>query len=219
MIQPKTCKALIALAVFLMSSAISASSQLPLNQAEKDWLKIVQAIITPGEKTAFKKNHHTHMDRLTFIEAFWLKRDPNLATEANEFKDNYLTRYQEVQEDRVAYDNGHFNAFTMEDLYLLLGEPDRRYLGLDHRIMGYHSDYRKYTRTLRRSPEVWEYKNPGYGYPNRTLVVQFIATSSKGDYVALCDTATDRFFDNLKQKFIVNPQSEVTSNPSVHNAE
>jgi GWxTD domain-containing protein len=66
----------------------------------KKWLnEDVAYIISDEERAAFKKLNNDE-ERETFIENFWLRRDPSPDTEENEFKEEHYRR--------IAYANEHF---------------------------------------------------------------------------------------------------------------
>jgi len=64
----------------------------------KNWPKEeVPYIITPEEQDAFKKLK-TDEERESFIEQFWLRRDPSPDTVDNEYRDQYYRRIAEANE-------------------------------------------------------------------------------------------------------------------------
>ena len=66
----------------------------------KKWLnEDVTYIITDEEKSAFKRLA-TDEERQSFVEQFWLRRDPTPDTEENEFKEEHYRR--------IAYANEHY---------------------------------------------------------------------------------------------------------------
>jgi GWxTD domain-containing protein len=68
----------------------------------KDWLqKDVTYIITDEERKAFK-NLSTDEERDSFIEQFWLRRDPSPDTAENEYKEEHYRR--------IAYANEHYGS-------------------------------------------------------------------------------------------------------------
>lgn len=68
----------------------------------KDWLqKDVTYIITDEERKAFK-NLSTDEERDSFIEQFWLRRDPTPDTQENEYKEEHYRR--------IAYANEHYGS-------------------------------------------------------------------------------------------------------------
>ena len=89
----------------------------------KRWLeKDVLYIITKNEKELFLKLT-TNKEREIFVQNFWLRRDPTLDTEENEFFDEYY--------ERIAYTNEHF-ASSIQGwrtdrglIYIAFGKPDR----------------------------------------------------------------------------------------------
>ncbi len=191
----------------LLVPSVAAAPRLPYNDAEKAWLEQVAPIITAKERRAFRQKMTTHEARAQYIEIFWAKRDPDLGTPVNEFKEAYLERlaYAEANFDKH---DARIPSLSMYQLYLMLGEPDRKSYWLDP-VMFSTSTFR-YRGYRTHPPELWEYKDPGYGFARNTLKVQFIATSSFGDYVAYTDSYyTEHFLDNLKHKLIVNPEIEV----------
>src|ERR1700761_7166562 len=66
----------------------------------KKWMnEDVLYIITDEEKRAFKQLK-TDEERQSFVESFWLRRDPTPDTEENEYKEEHYRR--------IAYANDHF---------------------------------------------------------------------------------------------------------------
>jgi len=64
----------------------------------KKWLnEDVGYIISDEERTAFKRLA-TDDERQTFIEGFWLRRDPTPDTEENEFKEEHYRRIEYANE-------------------------------------------------------------------------------------------------------------------------
>ena len=87
------------------------------------WLKKdVAYIITPEEKAVFQKLQ-TDEEREQFVEQFWRRRDPDLTTPENEYKEEHYRRIQ--------YANDVFAAGIpgwMTDrgrIYIKYGKPDR----------------------------------------------------------------------------------------------
>ena len=198
-----TAMTLIVLVLF--SQAAIAGKKLDYSETEKQFLDTVELIITAKEKKAFRKAE-SHATRAQLIEHFWRLRDPDLSTAVNEFEEAYKARLA-YAEEHFDHRDGRIDSFTMYHLYVLLGEPDTRHLTLDPQIVGTH---RHRARAFaNQPPELWEYRNVGYGYNRTTLKVQFISTSAFGDYVALTDNQfTEHFLNTLKERFIVNPDIE-----------
>lgn len=89
----------------------------------KDWIKKdVLYIVTESEKEAFLKLEND-TDRETFIENFWLRRDPDPDTELNEFREEHY--------ERIAFANENFTAglpgwrTDRGRTYIVLGKPDK----------------------------------------------------------------------------------------------
>jgi len=196
------------LLTLIVTTALHAGQRLPLSDDERQWLADVAPIMTVAERRTFKQKMTTHEARADFIALFWAKRDPDTTTRVNEFEEAYW--------DRLAYAREHFDendaripSMSMFQLYVLLGEPDTKHYRLDHVMF---STSRRFFRRAYayHPPELWTYEEPGYGFARTELKVQFIATSSFGDYVALTDSFyTEHYLDTLKKKFIVNPEAEL----------
>ena len=90
----------------------------------KKWInEDVAYIITDDEKRAWKKLQ-TDDEREQFIEGFWRRRDPDPATELNE--------YLEEHYERVAYANQHFASgipglkSDRGRIYIMYGAPNEK---------------------------------------------------------------------------------------------
>jgi GWxTD domain-containing protein len=88
----------------------------------KKWLdEDVRWIISDEEKSAFKQLSNDE-ERDSFIETFWLRRDPSPDTEENEFKEEHYRR--------IAYANEHFAAGVQGwrtdrgRIYIMYGKAD-----------------------------------------------------------------------------------------------
>jgi GWxTD domain-containing protein len=88
----------------------------------RKWLnEDVTYIITDEERSAFMRLQ-TDEERETFIEQFWLRRDPSPDTEENEFKEEHYRR--------IAYANEHFASgipgwkTDRGRIYITYGPPD-----------------------------------------------------------------------------------------------
>ena len=82
----------------------------------------VAYIITDAERAAFKLLT-TDGERESFIEQFWLRRDPTPATSENEYKEEHYRR--------IAYSNDHYSANGLPGwktdrgrVYITYGPPD-----------------------------------------------------------------------------------------------
>ena len=90
----------------------------------KNWLNVdVVYIITDEERAAFKRLS-TDEERQSFVEQFWLRRDPTPDTEENEFKEEHYRR--------IAYANERFASgipgwkTDRGRIYIMYGPPDER---------------------------------------------------------------------------------------------
>src|SRR5579862_4999244 len=93
-----------------------------LGNVYKDWLeKEVPYIITDAEREAFL-SLATNEDRESFIEQFWLRRDPTPDTPENEFKEEHYRR--------IAFANEHYASGVpgwktdRGRIYIIWGKPD-----------------------------------------------------------------------------------------------
>jgi GWxTD domain-containing protein len=87
------------------------------------WIKEdVRYLITPEEKDVFSKLQAAE-EKESFIEQFWLRRDPDPSTPTNEFREEHYRR--------IAYANERFAEGTpgwLTDrgrIYIIHGQPDR----------------------------------------------------------------------------------------------
>lgn len=94
-----------------------------LSSKYKEWLDIVDYILSPVEEEVFLKLT-ADRERDIFIEAFWKQRDPTNGTSQNEFKDEHMRRFN--------YANKYFGRGTsrpgwktdMGRYYIILGPPN-----------------------------------------------------------------------------------------------
>ncbi|MGH9824953.1 MAG: GWxTD domain-containing protein, partial [Blastocatellia bacterium] len=93
-----------------------------LKSVYKKWIEEdVAYIITDEERRAFKALK-TDAERDQFIEAFWLRRDPDPDTPENEYKDEYYRRIQYANEH---YASGIPGWKTDRGrIYIMFGKPD-----------------------------------------------------------------------------------------------
>ena len=196
--------ACITMLVLMTMATATAGNKLPLTDGEKEWLEQVDPIITLKEKKVFKKRLTNHQIREEYMDLFWAKRDPDLTTEVNEFKEAYLVRLAEADK-KWAYQNSRPGTMTMKELYIMLGEPTRRTSGMEPAF-----SRTLHPRTFRTGhfPETWEYRNVGYGFRHKKLIIQFIPTSTFGDFVALSDKAGEHFLNTLRKRLVVSPDLE-----------
>src|SRR6201993_3946005 len=143
----------------------------------KRWLdEDVRWIITDQEMKAFK-NLSNDEERESFIENFWLRRNPNPDSPENEFREEHYRR--------IAYANEHFAAgkpgwkTDRGHIYIAFGKPD----SIDS-----HPSGGSYQRPMEEGGgetstfpfEVWHYRYlEGVG---DNLDLEFVDTCQCGDY-------------------------------------
>ncbi len=166
------------------SSPRAPSSQRPdrLHAEERDdyfqkWLsQDVVYIISPQEKEVFSKLS-TPEEKENFIEQFWYRRDPDLSTSQNEFKEEHYRR--------IAYANESFAsgvAGWMSDrgrVYIIHGPPAQ----IESRPSGgtYNRPLHEGGGTTSTFPfETWRYRYiPGLG---NDVVLEFVDPTMTGEY-------------------------------------
>jgi GWxTD domain-containing protein len=153
--------------IMCISSAAQQSRRAPRNQSAQAnltatytrWLdEDVAYIITAEEKRAFLALK-TNEEREHFIEEFWRRRDPDLATSENEYRAEHYSR--------IAYANQNFAFSTTAGwqtdrgrIYIMYGKPDEVQKG--------------------PSRETWIYNVlPGGG---RNIRIEFIDRAGTGDF-------------------------------------
>jgi GWxTD domain-containing protein len=148
----------------------------------KKWLdEDVRWIITDQEAKTFKSLANDE-ERDSFIEQFWLRRNPNPDSNDNEYKDEYYAR--------IAYANEHFAAGKpgwMTDrghIWIAYGKPDST---------DSHPSGGTYDRPMEEGGgntstypfEVWHYRYlEGVG---DNIDIEFVDTCMCGDYHATMD--------------------------------
>jgi GWxTD domain-containing protein len=143
----------------------------------KKWLnEDVGYIITDEEKTAFKRLA-TDDERQTFIEGFWLRRDPTPDTEENEFKEEHYRR--------IEYANEHYASgipgwkTDRGRIYITFGPADE----VDSHPSGgsYNRPYEEGGGTTSTYPfEKWRYRYiDGIG---TNIEIEFVDTTMSGEY-------------------------------------
>lgn len=169
-----------------------------LTKMDKEWLDLVDPIITSEERRIFKKRLKNARKKAEFIDLFWAKRDDDLSDSENRFKESYLSRYDFVMAN---FDQGNKRPSSAKgQIFLLLGKPDSIETRVDYRLAGL--DYRN--PYLQFQPELWIYNSVGYDFPRGELRIQFVPVSEFGEYTALTDQLSWHFIRNLKYKFILH---------------
>ena len=143
----------------------------------KKWLKEAAVYIITGEEKAVFESLSTLDEKEQFVEQFWRRRDPDLRTAANEFKEEHYRR--------IAYVNERFYSgkpgwkSDRGRVYIIHGEPAE--------IESYSAGS-QYSRsfdegggqTMVYAFERWRYRNiEGLG---SDIVLEFVDDTFTGDY-------------------------------------
>jgi GWxTD domain-containing protein len=111
--------------VFFLSGC-SAKKDVNLDPDLEDIENAIQLLMTGAEKRIYKNIRDLALKE-AFMEEFWEKRDPDMNTEENEFREEF--------ERRLAYANLHFKSEGIPGwrtdrgrIYIYLGPPDRTYI-------------------------------------------------------------------------------------------
>jgi GWxTD domain-containing protein len=154
-----------------------ASLKIELSKTYKKWLnEDVVWIITDQERAAFKQLSNDE-ERDSFIEQFWLRRDPTPDTEENEYKEEHYRR--------IAYANEHFAAgipgwkSDRGRIYIMYGPADE---------VDSHPSGGTYERPMEEGGgetstfpfEDWRYRYlEGIG---QEVIIEFVDTCMCGDF-------------------------------------
>jgi GWxTD domain-containing protein len=163
-----------------------------LHGVYKKWVdEDVHWIITDQELQAFKSLSNDE-ERDTFIENFWLRRNPNPDSPENEYKDEYYAR--------IAYANEHFAAgkpgwrTDRGHIYIAFGKPD----SIDSHPSGgsYERPQEEGGGETSTFPfETWHYRYlEGIG---DNIDIEFVDTCMCGDYHATIDRSEKDALKNV----------------------
>ncbi|MCU0236454.1 MAG: GWxTD domain-containing protein [Acidobacteria bacterium] len=138
----------------------------PLAEKYRQWLDLVDYIITPDERRIFTQLENDR-DREAFMSIFWNQRDPNRSTAENEFKDEHIKRFQYAS---------RYYGFTSP---LPGWKTDR---GRIHILLGPPANRNEVFNSYLYPIEIWEYYGePGKGLPTMFNVV-FYRKGGAGDF-------------------------------------
>lgn len=129
--------------LLLVSPGIASAQK--LDKDDKTFLDDVRPILLADEEKFFK-NLKEKSDRLEFQKIFWARRDPDLATAANE----YQVQFEKARDDADRLYRMPAQAGSLTDCgrtYILLGKPDEVQPQPGNVAPGL------------RAPEVWVYKD------------------------------------------------------------
>ncbi|MEE8587681.1 MAG: GWxTD domain-containing protein, partial [Acidobacteriota bacterium] len=155
----------------------SAFSQEPSKDYYRKWLREdVLYIITPEEAEVFK-NLRADEERDNFIEQFWLRRDSDPHTAANEYKAEHYRRIAYANEQFASGIPGWKTDRGM--IYIKFGPPDR----LERNPTG--GDYRRPSwegggSTTTYPFEVWEYRH--LEGVSQDVEIEFVDDTLSGEY-------------------------------------
>jgi len=147
------------------------------SKALKKWIdEDVSYIITGAERQAWK-GLKTDEERESFIESFWLRRDPTPDTIDNEFRDTHY--------ERIAYANEHYASgipgwkTDRGRIYIMYGKPDE----IESHPSGgtYDRPIEEGGGTTSTFPfEIWRYRYiEGIG---NEVLLEFVDPSMSGEY-------------------------------------
>jgi GWxTD domain-containing protein len=179
------------LAVFLCVCLLvpgQKTAEKDLAEKYRDWLKLVNYIILPVERSVFL-SLTSGMDRDVFIKTFWKQRDPTPETPENEYRDENARRFAHVNK---FFKRGTSREGWMTDMgriYMILGEPQ----GIQR------------FEALGVFPcQAWSY----YGDPRKDLPTQFVLLffqkGGAGEY-KLYDPVSDGPSSLITSKMNLNP--------------
>ena len=167
-----------------------------LDPQSQQFLDIIRYIVTPQEESIFRELPPE--DRAEFAAEFWKRRDPDLATETNEFRDRYFSRLAAADK---AFRAGIPGWMTDRGrIYILLGPPT----DVIKKSMGEHTtELSKRGRDLsidlleegartERPTEIWMY-NQYPDYFSGPLRLVFVDYDSTGDYKLTTDVEVKPF--------------------------
>lgn len=150
-----------------------------LGKVYKTWLnEDVAYIITDPEREAFKKLA-TDEERDSFIEQFWLRRNPDPDSLENSFKEEHYRR--------IAYANEHFAAGVpgwktdRGRIYITFGAPDQKE---EHPSGGtYQRPQEEGGGTTSTYPfETWRYRYLEGQDLGQEVIIEFVDTCMCGEY-------------------------------------
>jgi GWxTD domain-containing protein len=146
------------LALLLASPAVTAAQK--LDKDDKTWLDDVRPILLAEEEKTYKSLKEKS-DRLEFRKIFWARRDPDLATPANEYQAEYDEARAEA--DRLYRVPARLGSHTdCGRVFILLGKPDEVQQDSGNLEPGL------------RSPETWTYRDrPGRTFTGGKAMISF----------------------------------------------
>ena len=156
----------------LLGAALVAASLAhagKLDDASRQWLEGVAAIVLPDEARTYRRLADRR-ERAEFERIFWARRDPDLQTSVNEYQETFLARKAEADR-RFAVKGQAGSATGCGRLLVLFGEPDLVREGETGTPFGHgepvpasrsgvaRSGATQMARFPSRRPEVWTYRD------------------------------------------------------------
>ncbi len=187
---------LLLLACFNSGCASYKVSTSPLDPNSQKFLDFIRYIVTPQEEKIFRELPAE--DRHEFVTDFWKRRDPNPATEVNEFRNQYYTRLAAADK---AFRAGIPGWMTDRGrIYILLGPPTdviRKSMGestveFSKRSRELSQDLLEEGTRTERPTEIWIY-NQYPDYFSGPLRLVFVDYESNGDYKLTTDVEVKPF--------------------------
>ena len=144
----------------LILAAPSLAHAQKLDKEDRAFIDAVRPILLADEEKTYK-DLKEKSDRLEFQKIFWARRDPDLATPANEYQAEYETARAEA--DRLYRIPARSGSLTdCGRVFILLGKPDEVQQESGGMAPGL------------RSPETWTYRDrPGHTFTGGKAMIAF----------------------------------------------
>jgi GWxTD domain-containing protein len=174
---------------FILLAGCVSRPKVKLTPAEEDFLSKVRYIISGKEKKIFLELPPSEREK--FIQEFWQKRDPDPATEENEYKEEYISRIEEA--DRLFSGEGRPGWLTDRGrIYILFGPPTQ----IKSRTGGYMDS----NRTIYRDEIVWYYQNFPVIFVDRKGIGEFELTYLDLEHMDMIAGAISRLEEKEKKR-------------------
>lgn len=148
-----------AILVFSTGFAASAAAQ-KLDKDARQWLEGVAPLILADEEKLYRSLKEP-ADVAEFQKIFWARRDPDLATEVNEFQRDYEARRAEADK-KYAVAGKRASTTDCGKVFLMLGPPDAVKAQTES------------ADAQLRTPEVWTYRDrPGFTFTGGSIDLLF----------------------------------------------
>jgi len=174
------------MALFIASPGLASAQK--LDKEDRKWLDDVRPILL-GEEEKTYKSLKEKGDRLEFQKIFWARRDPDLATPANEYQAEYEKNRAEA--DRLYRIPALLGSLTdCGRVFILLGKPDEVQQEGGELAPGL------------RPPELWTYRDrPGRTFTGGKATIAF-------DQECRAPSALGPQMDRVAASLVVQPSLE-----------